>query len=156
MLMRIREKVSRREIVEWLRRRQLDYSRIRVSFAKSGGHRTIEEMSERQGIDPEEVVLNLLSANEGRVIVFLDFISEQNVRSGLRSKYSIVASDGVGYSLAHKKTGEHIHPRNFGAFPRVLGKYVHILVFSAYFAHSCAYFSAYFAHILRIFCAYFP
>lgn len=124
MLARIREKSSRREIVEGLRRKQLDYSRIRVAFEKGGGHKTIEEMAEKQGIDSEEVILNLLSANEGRVIAFLDLISEQNLCAGLRSKYSIVASDGAGYSLAHKKTGEHIHPRNFGAFPRVLGKYV--------------------------------
>lgn len=124
MLARIREKSSRRDIVEDLRRKQLDYSKIRVSLAKSGSRKTIEEMAEGQGIDPEEVILDLLLANEGRVIVFLDLISEENMRSGLRSKYSMVASDGVGYDMVHKKTGERIHPRSFGAFPRVLGKYV--------------------------------
>jgi N-acyl-D-aspartate/D-glutamate deacylase len=36
----------------------------------------------------------------------------------------MISSNGVGYNLKHKNSGELVHPRNFGAFPRVLGKYV--------------------------------
>lgn len=124
MLSRIRDKNTRRDIVQDVRRKQLNYSKIRVSLANSGSHRTLEEMSEKQGVDPEEVILNLLVANDGRVIVFLDLISEENICKGLRSQFSIISSDGVGYDGAHKESGERIHPRSFGAFPRVLGHYV--------------------------------
>lgn len=124
MLGRLRDASSRMEIIEDLRRKQLDYSKISISLARSGSNDTLEEMAEREGIDPEEVILNLLLANEGRVIVFMDLLSEENVRLALKSKHSLIASDGVGYSLAHKETGDRIHPRSFGAFPRVLGKYV--------------------------------
>lgn len=124
MLARLRDSNSRREIMEDLRRKQLDYSKIRISLAKSGSKDTLEEMAMRQGIDAEEVILNLLQANEGRVIAFMDLVSEDNLRKALQSKHSLVATDGVGYSLEHKETGDRIHPRSFGAFPRVLGKYV--------------------------------
>lgn len=124
MLARLRDPNLRRDIIEDTRRKQLDYSKIRVALAMSHTHDTLEAMADRQGIDPEEVILNLLLANEGRVIVFMDLLSEENIRHALVSPYSIIATDGVGYSLVHKKEGEKIHPRSFGAFPRVLGKYV--------------------------------
>ncbi len=124
MLARLRDPNTRRDIIEDLRRKQLNYSKISVSLTKSGVYDTLEGMAERQGVDPEEVILNLLLANDGRVIVFMDLISEENIRSALRSPYSLIATDGAGYSLKHKSTGEKVHPRSFGAFPRVLGKYV--------------------------------
>lgn len=123
MLARLRDPNARRDIIEDLRRKQLNYSKMSVSFS-GGVYNTLEKMAERQGVDPEEVILNLLLAKDGRVIVFMDLISEENIRSALRSPCSLIATDGAGYSLKHKNTGERVHPRSFGAFPRVLGKYV--------------------------------
>lgn len=124
MLGRLRDDRLRREIIEDLRRRQIDFSKIRVSLAKSGSRKTIEEMAENRSIDPEEAVLDLLLANEGNVIVFMDLISEENIREGLRSPYAFVSSDGVGYTKEQRKKESNIHPRCFGAFPRVLRRYV--------------------------------
>lgn len=124
MLARLKDPHSRRDIIEELRRKQLNYSKITISLARSGSSKTIEEMAEGRSIEPEEVILDLLLANEGRVIVFLDLVSEDNIRRAMQSQNAWIASDGVGYALSHKETGEHIHPRSFGAFPRVLAKYV--------------------------------
>jgi len=46
------------------------------------------------------------------------------VKKAIAHPLSIIASDGAGYDIAHKDTGELVHPRCFGTFPRVLGKYV--------------------------------
>lgn len=124
MLARLRDPNLRRDIIEDVRRKQLDYSKISIALSISHTHDTLEAMADRQGIDPEEIILNLLLANEGRVIAFMDLLSEENIRHALVSPYSLIATDGVGYSLEHRKEGEKIHPRSFGAFPRVLKKYV--------------------------------
>jgi N-acyl-D-aspartate/D-glutamate deacylase len=51
-------------------------------------------------------------------------LSEDNLRKLIKEPTSIIATDGAGYSLSHKESGELVHPRSFGTFPRVLGKYV--------------------------------
>ena len=42
----------------------------------------------------------------------------------LQHPFSIISSNGVGYDLAHKATGDLVHPRNFGTFPKVFAEYV--------------------------------
>ena len=37
---------------------------------------------------------------------------------------SIIATNGAGYNLEHARSGEKVHPRSFGTFPKVLAEYV--------------------------------
>jgi N-acyl-D-aspartate/D-glutamate deacylase len=87
--------------------------------------KTIAEIAQNQGALPEETVINILIAAEGRVIAFMAEVSEENVALALAHPASHIASDGAGYTLDHKKTRELVHPRSFGAFPRVIGQYTH-------------------------------
>ena len=54
----------------------------------------------------------------------MEVLSEKNVDKGVINPFAIISSNGSGYSLEHKETGEMVHPRNFGSFPRVLATYV--------------------------------
>jgi N-acyl-D-amino-acid deacylase len=81
-------------------------------------------MAEAQKKTPEEVLLNILMAGNGRAIISLATISEANIKTEMAHSLSIVSSNGVGYAKDHAKTGEMTHPRNFGAMPRFLGTFV--------------------------------
>jgi N-acyl-D-amino-acid deacylase len=96
-----------------------------ISFGDNLPERKISKIAAARGISVEETIIELLIASEGRVITLLDCLSEENVRKNIKHPLSIVASDGAGYNMSHKETGEIVHPRCFGTFPRVLGKYVH-------------------------------
>lgn len=54
----------------------------------------------------------------------MDVLSEKNVDKGVQNPFSFVASNGSGYNMEHRETGELVHPRNFGSFPRALATYV--------------------------------
>lgn len=127
MLKRLEDWQARREAIEDIRRKQLDYTKIHISIA---GHEatfsgdSIADISQHQRLSPEDVILNLIISNKARVIVFMDLLYEENIRKALTTPYSIITTDGAGYSVEHKYKAQRIHPRSFGAFPRVLAQYV--------------------------------
>ena len=110
-----------------MRKDEIDYSQVLISastLSKMLTRRRISEIATMQGKSPEEVVLDLLLASDGRAIVSMEVLSEKNVRKAIQHPFSIISSNGVGYDLAHKETGDLVHPRNFGTFPKVFAEYV--------------------------------
>ncbi|MDX1535746.1 MAG: amidohydrolase family protein [Candidatus Spechtbacterales bacterium] len=91
----------------------------KIYFGKSLG-----EIAKNQGTGPEEIALNLIEASGNRVIVFNKTIDEENVLNAIKHPKSILCADGVGYKKQERITGEVVHPRFFGAFPKVLHEYV--------------------------------
>lgn len=105
-----------------------DYDNVTIAVLRGDPTlvgRTIAGIAQNQGVTPEEVVTHILMASEGRVIAFMAVVSEENVKLGLTHPASHIASDGAGYTLDHKKSRELVHPRSFGAFPKVIGRYTH-------------------------------
>jgi N-acyl-D-amino-acid deacylase len=115
-------------IKEMQKRKDYEYDKITVAMSpidKTFIGRKITEIAQSQNTSVEEAIINMLTASEGRVITFLDTLSEDNVEMGLSHPLSFIASDGAGYNLQYyQKKKELVHPRCFGAFPRFLGKYV--------------------------------
>jgi N-acyl-D-amino-acid deacylase len=130
LVRRLKEKNLREKIIEEMKKgAQYHYENAIVAISslnKSLPERKISKIAEARGISVEEVIVDLLIASEGRVITLLDCLGEENVCSAIKHPLSIIASDGAGYDIAHKDTGEIVHPRCFGTFPRVLGKYVRV------------------------------
>lgn len=129
MLERLKEDHIRESVLRDMRRKEIDYSEILISsstLSKMLTRRKISEIAFLQNKPPEEVVLDLLVASRGRAIVSFEALSEENVEKAVRHPFSIISSNGAGYSKEHKKTGELVHPRNFGTFPKVLAEYVRI------------------------------
>lgn len=128
LLRRLKEKHLREKIVSEMKNiQEYQYEKAIVAISslnKNMPERQISKIAEARGISAEEVVVDLLLASEGRVITLLDCLSEENVAQAIKHPLSIVASDGAGYNIKHEKTGELVHPRCFGTFPKVLGKYV--------------------------------
>lgn len=128
LLRRLKEKHLREKIIAEMKegvRYHYENAVIAIaSVSKNIPERKISKIAEMRGVSSEDVIVDLLLASEGRVITLLDCLSEENVRKNIKHPLSIIASDGSGYSIDHKETGELVHPRCFGTFPKVLGKYV--------------------------------
>ena len=69
-------------------------------------------------------MINLLVAAEGKLIVFWPSLSEENLIEALKTPFSIIVSEGVAANLDDAESGYLFHPRSFGSFARVLGRYV--------------------------------
>lgn len=127
LLRRLKEKHLREKIVlEMKHVHEYEYEKaiVAISSLKNLPERKISKIAEARGISAEEAIVDLLLASDGRVVTLLDCLDEANVKKLIAHPSSIIASDGAGYDVSHEKTGELVHPRCFGTFPRVLGKYV--------------------------------
>ena len=128
LLRRLKEKHLQEKIIEEMKETaQYHYEDAVIavcSFSKALTKRKISEIATERGISVEEAIADLLAASEGRVITIMDCLSEENVKKAIRHPLSIIATDGSGYGVSHKESGELVHPRCFGTFPRVLGRYV--------------------------------
>jgi N-acyl-D-amino-acid deacylase len=119
---KIREKVVAEMIIS-----EIDYSKIEISISpmdKTLTRRKIVDIARSQNKSVEEAVIDLLIACGGRIIVSMDVLSEENIQLGLKHPLSFISTNGAGYNLEHKMTGEIVHPRSFGTFIKVLSEYV--------------------------------
>lgn len=80
----------------------------------------IEDMGKLQGVDPVLAALDLLEAEEGPFSIIRFGACEEDVEYVMRHPQVMVGSDGYSISPA---LGAKPHPRNYGTFPRVLGRY---------------------------------
>ncbi len=128
LVRRLKEKHLRAKIAEEMKKTaQYHYEDAVIavcSFSKALNKRKIADIAAEQGISVEDAIIDILIASEGRVITLMKSLSEENVRRAIAHPLSIIATDGAGYSVAHKKSNELVHPRCFGTFARLLGKYV--------------------------------
>ena len=127
MIEQLKDRQTYASVLRDMRKDEIDYSQVLISastMSKMLTRRRISEIADLQGKSPQEVVLDLLLASDGRAIVSMEVLSEKNVRKAIQHPFSIISSNGVGYDLAHKATGDLVHPRNFGTFPKVFAQYV--------------------------------
>ena len=127
MLQRLKNPEIRQRVINDMKKDAFDYSKIVISISplnKTLSKKSIAEIAKSQGKDIEEAIIDILIASEGRVVTMMEVLSSKNVENAIQNPFSIISSNGSGYSTEHKKTGELVHPRNFGSFPRVLSKYV--------------------------------
>lgn len=85
---------------------------------------TIAQVAAQRACRPEEAVLQLLDEGEGQVGGIFFTQSEENVRLALARSDIAVGTDS-GVVSPQGITGQlHPHPRTYGTFPRILGRYV--------------------------------
>ncbi len=78
--------------------------------------KSVAEIARGQMKDPAEMALDILLAEEGRVGMILFSMDEEKMVLGLGHPQGMICTDGL--------LGGRPHPRVYGAFPRVLGRYV--------------------------------
>lgn len=83
---------------------------------------TIAQAAELRGESPEEAIVNLIIEDGSRIQCIYFSMSEENVRKKIMLPWVSFDSDAGSYSDISKDF--ITHPRAFGSFARVLGKYV--------------------------------
>ena len=85
--------------------------------------RRVSEVVAQSGQDPFEFVRELLIAENGSVGMVGFGMSEEEIASVLTHPLVMVASDGGAAAVSGPLSETTPHPRYYGTFPRVLGKY---------------------------------
>lgn len=127
MINRLKNPDTKTRVIAEMKKTGFDYSKISIAISpldKTLTKKKITEMAEAQGKSVEEMIVDLLIVSNGRVIVSMDVLDEDNVAKAIKHPFSIISSNGSGYDIDHENSCEAVHPRNFGTFPRVLSKYV--------------------------------
>lgn len=101
---------------------QVDADSIVLHGGPVGAGRTLAEVAADRGIDPIDLV-RTMSAAHGDVVqvIRLDRMAEADVDAIVRAPDVAVASDGWTLS---ESVGGNPHPRSYGTFARILGRYV--------------------------------
>jgi N-acyl-D-amino-acid deacylase len=83
----------------------------------------IPEITRMKGLaDDWETFFQLLIDNNLSVGITIESMSEDDIRRIMKGRYHMVGTDGFGIPGAF--TAGAFHPRCFGTYPRILGKYV--------------------------------
>jgi hypothetical protein len=85
---------------------------------------SVLEAAERLGRDPVELAVDLILEAGNRTTMVNFVMAEADVDFLLPKPESMIGSDGRSFSPGGPAGGGHPHPRSYGAFPRVLARYV--------------------------------
>jgi N-acyl-D-amino-acid deacylase len=94
-----------------------------ASYKKYEGMR-IDEAAKAAAKDPYDFVFEILIAHRGNVGCVWFIIDENDVKLAMKQPWVSVGSDGSALATSGPLRNGVPHPRSFGTFPRVLGKYV--------------------------------
>jgi N-acyl-D-amino-acid deacylase len=84
----------------------------------------MNQVIEAMGKPPRDALFELLEANGGSVPTVYFHHSEEDMRFALKQPFVSIGSDGTAVSIEGPLASGHPHPRYYGTFPRVLGRYV--------------------------------
>lgn len=135
MVQRLRDPATRRRI-----RREVaaDFARGRAGYTPEtimlGGtphepHRRflgkrVSEIAQETRVEPAEALIDLVDKAEGAARAIFFGMTEEDVRYALRLPWTTIGSDGTAVAPEGVFLQSHPHPRWYGTFPRVLGRYV--------------------------------
>jgi N-acyl-D-amino-acid deacylase len=86
--------------------------------------RTLADVAKERGVSPEDAMIDLVIADGSRVQVVYFLMSEDNVRRQTALPWMSFGSDAAALAPEGVFLKSSTHPRAYGNFARVLGKYV--------------------------------
>jgi len=103
-----------------------DWSRMLISGNHQFRGLTMDRVFMLRG-NPEDKVddlLSILQENGGGISTVFAHHTEEDMNYVLQKPWCSIGSDGAAYAIEGPLRVGNPHPRNFGTFPRVMGKYV--------------------------------
>ncbi len=91
------------------------------SMAKIYQGKTVAKAAKMRGQSPEETIVDLIIEDDNRIQCIYFSMSEENIRKKIKIPWLSFCSDAGSYSDISKDF--RTHPRAFGSFIRVLGKF---------------------------------
>jgi N-acyl-D-amino-acid deacylase len=86
--------------------------------------KTLGEVAKMRGKDPAEVIMDLVLEDRSRVGTVYFMMSEDNIKKQLRQPWVSLGSDAASMAPEGVFLKSSTHPRAYGNFARLLGKYV--------------------------------
>ncbi len=86
--------------------------------------KTIGEVAKLRGKDPIETIMDLIVEDRSRVDTVYFMMSEENVKKQLKLPWVSFGSDAASMAAEGVFLNSSTHPRAYGNFARLLGKYV--------------------------------
>jgi N-acyl-D-amino-acid deacylase len=86
--------------------------------------RTLAEVAKIRGKDPVETIMDLIIEDRYRIMAVYFTMSEENIKKQLQQPWISLGSDAWPIAAEGVFLNSSTHPRTFGNFARLLGKYV--------------------------------
>lgn len=86
--------------------------------------KSLAEVAKMRGKDPVETAMDLISEDESRIDTIYFLMSEENVKKEMAKPWVSFGSDEASQAPEGNFLKSNCHPRAYGCFARVLGKYV--------------------------------
>ena len=86
--------------------------------------KTLAEVAKMRGKDAVETIMDLILEDRSRVGTVYFLMSEENIKKELRQPWVSLGSDGASMAPEGVFLKSSTHPRAYGNFSRLLGKYV--------------------------------
>ena len=106
--------------------RGLEWSDIMVAYAPSRPEaqgRRLAEIAAARGEDPLDAAIEVIVAEQGKGYMILFQLDEADLRRALAHPHVMIGSDGSALAAEGPLAVGKPHPRSYGTFPRVLGRY---------------------------------
>jgi N-acyl-D-amino-acid deacylase len=98
-------------------------SRVRSEANRGAVGKHLATIAEQRAVEPVEALLRLVEEEEGSVDFVGHGMSPENVALVLAHPLVMIGSDGRSMAPVGKAAFSRPHPRSYGAFVRVLGRY---------------------------------
>jgi len=86
--------------------------------------KTVGEIAKMRGTDPAETIVDLVVQNGTDIGTVYFLMNEENVKKQIKLPYMTFGSDARSIAAEGKNLKSSTHPRTYGNFARLLGKYV--------------------------------
>jgi N-acyl-D-amino-acid deacylase len=125
MRARIAQEIAESGLNNWGRIPNWDCVQVSISPSRpETAVKTIAALAAVTGADPIDQLCDHLVADNGATRVLITSISEDDIRTILRDPTALVGSDGNCVATYGTVSQGMPHPRFYGTFPRIIGRYV--------------------------------
>jgi len=139
MLSRLRDPQTRQRLKKEISEEQTEWENIYLGSGGPGGvligavvnreleplqGKRISEIAEQQKKDPLDVVFDLILADHGQTGAIYFMMSEADMRLAMQSPFVSFCTDSGARATDGPLAGSKSHPRGWGSYPRILGRYV--------------------------------
>jgi N-acyl-D-amino-acid deacylase len=129
MLDRLKDPAVRARVVAQMKGGSRDWTTVQpVGFAnpelRTYAGKRLPEIAAMRGKSVEETAVDLVALDDSSVGTVFHSISEENVRKVLARPWVSFGSDAAAFAPEPPFTDKEVHPRAYGNFARLLGRYV--------------------------------
>lgn len=139
MLQRLRDPATRERIKKDISEEQKDWENIYLGSGRASGvligavvnreleslqGKRVSEIAVEQKKDPVDVLFDLILADHAQTGAIYFMMSEDDMRAAMQSPFVSFCTDSGARAADGPLAGSKSHPRGWGSYPRILGRYV--------------------------------